>query len=280
MQMIDTQLFQLIPDDVEGWKTDRKDQVFNRENLYDYINGGAEIYLSYGFIELVNRTYALPGQPEIKLDLLDMGNSKNAFGVFVHSRESVASDFGQGSIYYQGYLQFWMDRYIVSIISSPETPESKQAIFALAREIEKSIGQEGPLPEILQLLPEQNLVEESIRYFHNHFWMNSHFFIADENILNLNEQVDAVFARYGELGQRSLLLLARYPLEVEAEAAFNSFTEAYMPELRTEPAIRSDDGNWTAGRHEGNLIIVVFNAPSQGAALSLIEAVQGKAGIR
>jgi len=269
-------LARLLPDAVEGWQIGREDQVFNRGNLYNYINGGAEIYLAYGFKELINRTYVLPDQPDLLADILDMGASENAFGVFAHSRESIASDFGQGSEYHQGYLHFWKDRYVISIISSPETAESKQAIFSLAKEIETAIGVDGPLPGILELLPEQNLVEESIRYVRNHFWMNSHFFIAEENILNLNDQTDAVLAKYGALGQRSVLLLVQYPQDSEAEAAFASFTEAYLPELHDEPAVRSEDGSWTSARLSGNLITIVFNASSQKAALSLAGAVQDK----
>jgi len=274
MQKESQRLARLLPETVEGWQIGHDDQVFNRENLYNYINGGAEIYLSYGFIEMINRTYVLPDQPDVIADILDMGTSQNAFGVFAHSRESIAADFGQGSEYHQGYLHFWKDRYVISIISNPETAESKQTIFTLAKEIETAIGVDGPLPDILELLPEQNLVEESIRYVREHFWMNSHFFIAEENILNLNDQTDAVLARYGALGQRSILLLVKYPQASEAEVAYTSFTEAYLPELRDEPAIRSEDGSWTSGHLSGNLITIVFNASSQAAALSLVNAVQ------
>ena len=269
-------LARLLPEAVEGWQIGREDQVFNRENLYNYINGGAELYLSYGFLEMISRTYTQPGQPDIVVDILDMGTSQNTFGVFAHSRESIASDFGQGSEYHQGYLQFWRDHYLVSIIASPETAESKQAIFTLAKEIETAIGVEGPLPDILGLLPEQNLVEESVRYFRNHFWMNSHFFLADENILSLNDQTDALLARYGALGQRSILLLVNYPRDKEAEAAYTSFAKAYLPELAHEPSAQVGDGTWTASQVSGNLLMIVFKAPSPETALSLIEAVQRK----
>ncbi|MFC1543044.1 DUF6599 family protein [Candidatus Neomarinimicrobiota bacterium] len=276
MVKVSSELARLLPETAGEWQTGREDQVFNRENLYEYINGGAEIYLSYGFIELINRTYVLSDQPDILVDILDMGTSQNAFGVFAHSRESIAADFGQGSSYFQGYLQFWKDRYVVSIIANPETAESKPALFALAKEIETAIGVDGRLPAILELLPEQNMVEESIRYIHDHFWMNSHFFIADENILNLNDQTDAVLVKYGALGQRMILLLVKYPQDQDAEAAFASFTESHLPELRQMAAVRSEDGSWTSGRLSGNLITIIFNASSQNAAQSLVDAVQDK----
>ncbi len=274
MQKESQKLTWLMPDVVEGWEIGREDQTFSHDNLYNHINGGAELYLSYGFQELINRTYTRSDQPDIVVDILDMGTSRNAFGVFAHSRESIESDFGQGSEYYEGYLHFWRDRYVGSIIASPETAESKLALSALAREIEAAIGKDGPLPEILEILPEPNLVEESVRYFRNHFWMNSHYFIAEENILNLNDQTDALLAKYGEPGQRCILLLVKYQNEEEAGAACSSFTGEYLPELAHEPAAQVEDGTWTASQVSGNLLTIVFNAPLQETALNLIAAVQ------
>jgi len=269
-------LARLLPEDVEGWQIGREDRLFNRGNLYNYIDGGAELYLSYGFLEMIGRTYTQPGQPDIVVDIFDMGSSRNAFGVFSHSRESIESDFGQGSEYYEGFLHFWKDRYLVSILASPETPESKQALALLAAEIETAIAKDGPLPGILKFLPKQNLVEESVRYFRHHVWMNSHYFIAVENILNINDQTDALLARYGKPEQRSILLLVKYPQDKEAEAAYTSFAKAYLPELAHEPSAQVGDGTWTASQVSGNLLMIVFKAPSPETALSLIEAVQRK----
>ncbi|MFB0515893.1 MAG: DUF6599 family protein, partial [Candidatus Neomarinimicrobiota bacterium] len=107
----------LLPDTVEGWKIGRRDREYDHTNLYDYLNGGAELYLSYGFQGLINRTYTQPGQPEIFVDIFDMGNSRNAFGVFSHSRESIEAAYGQGSQYYGGSLVFWKDAYFVSLLA-------------------------------------------------------------------------------------------------------------------------------------------------------------------
>ena len=267
-------LARLIPDTLVDWEIGREDQVFNRENLYSYINGGAELYRSYGFQEMINRTYTRSGQPDIIVDIFDMGESRNAYGVFSHSRESIEADFGQGSEYYAGFLHFWRDRYLVSILASPETVESKPALEQLARKIETAIGRNGPLPEILKILPEEGLAEESVRYFRHHVWMNSHYFIAEENILSINDETEALLARYGGPDRRYILLLVKYQNEAAAEAAYSSFTTVYLPELAREPTAQVEDGTWTAGQVAGDLLTVVFNAPSQGTALNLIEAVQ------
>lgn len=276
MQNTNSDLAGFLPDNLEGWAVAGKDSIYNRKNLYDYIDGGAELYLSYGFKELISRIYTAPGQPDILLDLFDMGTSQNAYGVFSHSRETEDSTFGQGSQYTPGLLLFWKDHYLVSILAIPETEESKKAVFSLARQIEAAIETEGPPPEILDLLPQESLVKESIRYFHHYIWLNSHYYVADKNILHIDENTDALLAKYGDRQKRYLLLLVKYVSAKDAQMAHNDFVDNYLPELAEEPIVRIEDGTWTGCQLAGNHLTIVFNAPTEEKALLLIKEVQKK----
>jgi hypothetical protein len=264
----------LLPKEVDGWKATRKDGIYGRDNLYDYINGGAELYLSYGFQKAVNRTYERSDQPNIMVDLFDMGTSKNAYGVFSHSMETVETTYGQGSQYSEGLLLFWKDRYYLSIMSYPETPESKKALLKLGSKIETAIKGEGPLPDILDLLPQDYLIPESIRYFRHYAWLNSHYFIADNNILQINDDTNGVLAKYRDGDKKFLLLLVEYKNSQDARKAHDNFVKHYLPELSPKKAVRIEDGTWTACQIFEDLIIIVLNAPEENRALHLIKEVE------
>ena len=122
----------LLPDTLDGWKSAPDDQTYDRSNLYEYINGGAELFLSFEFNKMISRTFSRADQPEIIVDIFDMKSSQDAFGVFSHSRETIESTFGQGSQYTGGQLLFWKDIYYISILASPETDESRKAVSKLA----------------------------------------------------------------------------------------------------------------------------------------------------
>lgn len=274
MKEINADLTLLLPDAPEGWKITGRDQTYNRDTLYNYINGGAELYLSYGFKKVVSRTYSKPDQPDIVVDLFEMESSKNAFGVFSHSREVVDNTFGQGSQYTEGLLLFWKNHYYISIYAYPETVESKRAVFNLARKIDSAITKEGPLPEILTLLPQQSLIKESIRYFRHYAWLNSHYFVADRNILHINDKTDALLTKYGEQKKQHILLLVQYTDDQNAQYAYNDFVKSYLPELSKAHVVQIEDGTWTACQLTGNLLIIVFNAPMKDKALHLIQEFQ------
>jgi len=238
-QSMEKNLEQLSPEKIEGWQITGEDQTYNQENLYEYINGGAELFLSfflsYDFQQVFSRIYSKPDQPEIIVDIFDMKASYNAFGLFAFSREKEDSTFGQGSQYVPGLLLFWKDRYYISILFSPETKESKEAAFIIAHHIESSIKTEGPLPEILKLLPEDSLISESRRYFRHYIWINSYKFISNDNVLNINDSTEAVMAKYNYGDSKPLLLLIRYPGKSECKTAGNTFIDGYYEKLAESP---------------------------------------------
>ena len=64
-------LYSLLPEVPEGWVMQREDKIFDPESLYDYINGGAELYLSYGMNEVVSRIIA-QGENEIRIEIFEI----------------------------------------------------------------------------------------------------------------------------------------------------------------------------------------------------------------
>ena len=263
-----------LPEATEGWEITEEDRIYNRASLHNYLDGAAELYLSYGFDLLISRSYSKPGQPDIVVDCFDMGSSRDAFGVFSHAGQTGEADFGQGSQYTEGLLLFWKGRYFVSIMAHPETIESKSAVFSLAGKIEDAIAEEGPLPEILNLLPQGSLVRESVLYFRNHVWLNSYCFVSDQDILHIDEGTDALLAKYGDRSERQILLLVRYRNPEDARRACDDFERYYLPELSKTRVVQVEDGTWTACVRSTSLVIVVFNAPTEKGALALVEDVQ------
>ena len=106
-----------------------EDEFYNRSTLYEYIDGGAELYLAYDFQEVFVRRYAGPGDTEIILDIYDMGSASEAFGVFSVEREDQDLGIGQGSEYGGGLLRFWKGRFFVSILTTGDAQKAKPAII-------------------------------------------------------------------------------------------------------------------------------------------------------
>ena len=263
----------LVPRTAGPWLSEA-DKVYDPETISRYLNGSGEVYRSYNMKLLVSRRFHKDGRPDIVVDLFDMGSSADAFGVFTHGLDGEDAATGQGSIYKAGLLSFWKDRYFVSISTEEETQESKPAVLDLGRRIAAAIPREGAKPKLLGFLPPDGLDAAHIRFFHSHSILNSHFFVADGDILLLEQTAAAVLAPYVTAGGKSQLLVVAYPDEAKAARAFESFGKSYMPDAKKPGLIRTEDRKWTASARDGAIVIVVFNADSDQFAMTQLAAVQ------
>jgi len=262
----------LLPATLGPWSI-RSDTIYTPENLYDYINGGAELYISYGFRQVVSKIYSAENQPDIVVDIFDMNSSKDAYGVFMYSAEDLSDLVGQGTQYNEGFMLFWMDHYFVSIMAYPENPVSREAMMTTARTLEKKFETKGELPGILDYLPVDGLDEMSIRYFHHYAWLNSHYYISGEDILLIGENTDAVLAKYGNKDHQSILLIVEYPSGKKATEASTSFIKNYLPDLQGNKTLRLEDGMYSGIEQKENILVLVFNAESGKGAEQLIDDV-------
>jgi hypothetical protein len=270
---------------VNGWHKTEKRETYDRESLFEYIDGAAELYLSYDFQELIVNYLVKADEAGITVELYRMGSSKDAFGIFSHDQEGGDIGIGQGSEYGSGWLRFWKGAFFVSVFSDMESEEVKAAILNIGRSIATMIRVPGKKPEILSYVPKDHL--KHVRYFHTYEILNRHYFIANQNILRLNEHTDALLVQYeaskGKMStgpKETFLLLIQYPDVVQAKIASKAFLDAYMPEAGQTGVLKAENGLWTALRLHGNFVVVVFDAQTQVFAEKLITNVRNRLGVR
>jgi hypothetical protein len=268
-----SEFYQNLPDTIAGWKKADPPNLYTPGNLSTYIDGGAELFISYNFKNALSMKYTDPADNEIVVDIFDMGSAPDAFGVFAHSRETIDDHFGQGSEYAAGLLTFWKDCYYVSILAYPETAEKREVVFKLGQAIAGAIKNEGALPPIIALLPAENLLPETVRYFHHDIWLNSFYFVSNENVLNIGNDTPAALGKYRQGGATFFLLLVRYPDAARAEAAARQFRQKLLD--GAEDGMRpTKEGRWTGLQCRGDLVSVVFNAPDTPTVRALLAKIQ------
>ncbi len=267
---------ELLPYEMHGWRAQENDEIYDRDTLYQYMNGAAEVYLSYSFRQLLVRRFMKDQQPDIIVELFDMGSPEDAFGVFSHSRESEEVSIGQGSEYRGGLLCFWKGKFFTCVLAERENPSTKKAVLDLGRAIASAIKETGSKPKLVDFLPSDSLMERSVRYFHKHASLNYHYFVADQNILNLDESSKALLARYQPAEGKSYLLLVQYQNIAQANAAFDSFITTYIPEAKQTGIAQLEDGKWTAAKLVQEFVVVVFDAPNKAFAETLLQTASNK----
>ena len=263
-------LHSALPEKIRAWTVDPEDQIFDANTIFSYIDGAGEVYRAYNMRRCLSRRYSLPKGPAIVLDIFDMGTSADAFGVFTHDQDGEEMNLGQGALYRPGWLSFWKDRFFVSIYMEEESTEAELAVRELGKTVASLIKKEGPKPRILSELPRKGLRPKSVRYLHHHIVLNYHFYVSDENILNLGPRTDAILAEYEQDGERARLLLVKYPDRREAMEALAQFRSHYLPDADSTGIVLQENGKWSAGAVKGKLLAAIFEADSRKLAEDIL----------
>jgi hypothetical protein len=268
-------LSRFLPQELSGWRAEGKDELYDPETIFGYIDGAGEVYRAYNFQSLTARRYLKEGQPNLVADFFDMGTAADAFGVFTHDLEGEALEVGQGAVYKGGLLSFWKDRYFVSLYSEGETAQTRPALAALGEAIAKAIRAEGIKPNILFYVPSSFDVGRA-RYFHNHLILNYHFFVSTENILLLDQKTEAVLVSPTRSPDNAFLLIVRYSDIKTAANALQNYTKSFMLDAAKAGLFQTEDKKWTAAENKGKYVVIFFNAVSAVQAKEITAEVVGK----
>jgi hypothetical protein len=256
---------------VAGFAADGQDATYDRKTIFDYIDGGAEVYLAYDMRGCLSRRYVASGEPAVVLDLFDMGTSADAFGAFTLDRDGEPLKVGEDGLSREGWIRFWKGRFFVSIYAERETAGAREAALRLARTIEAGIKEKGGRPKILERLPKGGLETRSVRYLHSHILLEGFLRLSDENVLGLGPDTEVVLSSYVREGRRARLLLVSYPDAETAAVARNRYLSLRPGSGASKREAMSEDGKWSASAQAGRILAVVLDAESRPLAEALLK---------
>jgi hypothetical protein len=267
-------LTQLLPERIDTWTRQDSAVIYDRETIFDYINGAGEVYRSYAFGQVAVAAYSSSAAPDITVELFDMGNAADAYGVFSYAREQEEVGIGGGYEHKGRVLCFWQDRFYVCVALEESTPQPAAVLLDFARTVSGHLPPVSDPPDLVAMLPSEGRVPFSERFFHLHQSLNYHYYVARDNLLNLSAETDAVLARY-EPGA-TYLLIVRYETERAAVRALSSFSQQYLPDAGGFETVETENGKFVSHRSQDRFVVVVLDADSESAASSLLEATVAK----
>jgi hypothetical protein len=128
-------------DAVTGWQKASETRVFAAKDLWQYIDGDAEQYIQAGVISTSTSDYKYQGQLEAVVDVHTMGDAAGAGKILEKGQTSDAKNVqvGDAGIAYAQSVIFRKGPFLVRIVAYESTPDTPQALLALAHGIEAKI---------------------------------------------------------------------------------------------------------------------------------------------
>lgn len=163
-------LVDLLPTaaEVPGWRAVEGPVCYLPDDLYEYLDGGAERYLTSGFRELVHVRFQNGADPVtgVTVDIFDMGDALGAFGVF-RSASAAGAEWVEWCA--EGYRSgtvaaAWKGSTYIHGEVDDERPESLRLRDELIARACDRIGGGAALPAVLHSLPADGKVAHSERW--------------------------------------------------------------------------------------------------------------------
>lgn len=136
-------LIRFLPDPalIGDWKPNGDPEIYTGDELYIYINGGAETYQKYGFRDVVAQQYTAPACEPITLEIYRMNDTAAAQGIYDFKRgdRSEPVEFGSEGQFEGYFLNFRSSNLVITIIGQNESESTKAGLMTLAAAMEKPL---------------------------------------------------------------------------------------------------------------------------------------------
>jgi hypothetical protein len=157
-----------VPACAEGWILDGKVALFDKDTLFDRIDGESELFFPYGFQKLAYARYENRQDPRVALDIdvYRMGSLIDAFGMFANYRRKDDEDLRIGS---EGTISssqvfFYQDQYFVRLQVTGAVSAPLAVLKDCARAISQNLPQTSARPTELEAFLIPAVVKKSERY--------------------------------------------------------------------------------------------------------------------
>jgi hypothetical protein len=252
-----------LPKTIGSWTRPDAAEVYDAGTLFDYMNGGAEVYLGYRFDHVEVYEYTAPDTDELIVELYWMKTSDDAFGLLSLDWNGESLLLGRGggetsaavaarsepvrrALYNFGTLRVWSADLYARVIAYDESDTARQAVVDLGQAIVAD-RPHTTAPDWFSALPprvgEDLMLEtDHAAYVRSHHSLNAVYFLHTQNILDLGQRTEAVLGRYartsadrggesagdtGDSGRSPWLLLVRYSHSRAARDAEQHFITTF-----------------------------------------------------
>lgn len=225
----------ILPDDnfVTGWTTSGKTLRFLGSNLFNYINGGAELFHEFGFKELQVQGYRQQDN-EIVLEVYQMERPEAALGIYLMKcgDETPLEKIKARNSGNKYQFTIVTGSYFILINSFAGDEKLIPVMTSLARQTLKFVPNEKPVT-IFDHLPKTNLISGSELIVRGPYGLQPIYTFGEGDILQLKGQVFGVIGDYKDdnWGNYTTLFF-NYNSKADTKSAANNLITNLDPYLQ------------------------------------------------
>jgi len=245
-------LHKYIPDvtELDEWEKDGSTQEYKGEDLFLYIDGGAEIYHEYGFRQVVVQDYLNKNGKSISLEIFEMENSESAYGMYTFKTSAQGDVFaiGDEALLEGYYMNFWKGNFLVTLTGFDEDEETVKGLLGIARAVDAKIKIKGKKPPLVSLVPKKDLLALSMKYFKGNLGLYNTYPFFTKNVFALSEGLKADYS-----AGYSVYVIGYQSID-ECQKRFREVKESFARSLRYNTFNSIDERLFSIRDRRGSVI--------------------------
>jgi len=204
-----------------GWQKDGQIRIFKEADLFNHINGGAELFLEFGFKELQVQSYK-KGESQLTVELYEMESPTSAMGIYLFKCGKEIPDKEIKARNSSDPYQYVVvkNSYFLSVNNFGGNKALLPVMTSLTQKILAGIPAQPDIP-LVDRFPRGGLVPGSILIFRGLYGLQRVFTFGEGDIFQLDGKIFALAGDFtNRTGETFTLILIPYP---DRTAAMNAF---------------------------------------------------------
>ena len=237
-----------------GWAKAGRIRTFTGQDLFNQIDGGAELFLEFGFAKLRLQAYARD-KAELTLNAYEMESAASALGIYLMKmgRETPFPEIAARNSGEEAQVNILKGRYFIQVDNLGDVPASKAEAVALANAFLAGVAEESALTP-LDALPAEGKVPGSERLVRGPYGLQAYFTFGEGDILQLGGKIFGVAANYKESPNAVFLrFIIPYAEETRAGSVYENLLVNLDPYLKV---LETREGAFVFEDHRGKFGIV------------------------
>jgi hypothetical protein len=270
----------LLPADnmVVGWKMAEEPGIYEGDNLFELIDGGADLYMEYGFARVISAHYSDPMLTSLQAEIYEMENPESAYGIFSITR------IGSEWVYHPGnlaaledsYISLWKGRYFVTVSYTSGSNYRQDVLTEFASAIAAKIPDEGDCPAIVDKFRELSLDNRPV-FLEGNLALSNFYYFDYKNIFQLSEAAAGSGDNYHWIiinypdSAKAMSVVTEVNLKMANNKRFSDVAMAFQGF-----SCRDNKGNAILVRQVGHYIAILVGLDPQIQLVPVMDSISSK----
>jgi len=217
---------ELEPDpELSEWTEADPPKVYEGDDLFVLINGGADLFFEYGFQNVVLYRYVNNQDQRIRAEVYEMEDDHAAYGIYLKylPKDAQALESGDKGYLSDSYLGFWKEKYFCIITLENPNEEVRADAVHLAGIFDEKLKGKGSVPKICGYLPDEGLLVT--KYFEGNIGLSNIYHFDYRDHFKVYKGVA------GDYGDHEVLLFS-YEESGKADEVYEQLTSIFRGHTR------------------------------------------------